>query len=122
PNRSILYIATSGGIVERFNALSGSMMSPFVLWGSLTGIDVTLDGSFIYVANNTRGATQNFVHKINASTGQVTNLGAPNGCLEGGPHEIAITNNGTAFVVPYSPYMSSSLLWVLDLATDTRSI
>ncbi len=73
--RNTLYITTSAGSVERYDLTTNSLLTPFsVASTSFNGIDVSLDGQFIYVADATQGATQGVFRKFNTETGERTNL------------------------------------------------
>ncbi len=93
-----LYISTTDGFVQRYNISTEQLEAPFNLGGSLNGIDITRDNSFVLVAQNAVGVTQGTVHKVNTSTGAVTNINYPLGDYGAGAFDVTIASNGIAFV------------------------
>src|SRR4051794_8709663 len=45
-----LYISTSDGLVQRYNLTSGVLETPFAVGGSLNGMDIAADDSFLLLA------------------------------------------------------------------------
>src|SRR4051812_10865937 len=77
PGRDLLYITTSTGTIERFDAVNNVLLSPIAVPGAptLNGADITPDGTVLVVADNGKGATQKAaVHRIDLTTGTNTDL------------------------------------------------
>jgi sugar lactone lactonase YvrE len=74
PTRNVLYITTISGLVQRYDVATQTLLTPFQVGGILNGADITPDGSALYVADNMRGITQDWFHRVNLDTGAVTNL------------------------------------------------
>jgi DNA-binding beta-propeller fold protein YncE len=94
PLRSLLWITTSDGKLQRYDPMTQTLLAPWSVGVSLNGADLTPDGRFLYVAENQRGLTQGFLRKVDLETGAVTNLAYDLGGLEGGVWDVAIASNG----------------------------
>ena len=51
PVNRILYITTSSGTVQRWDADTQTLLAPWTVGGELGGIDVTPDGAMVLVAD-----------------------------------------------------------------------
>jgi sugar lactone lactonase YvrE len=94
PVRGLLYITTTGGTVERFDIANQTLLAPLSVGNSLNGVDITPDGTALYVAEGQRGATQGWFRKVDLATGAVTNLRYDLASLEGGSWNVAIGPHG----------------------------
>ncbi len=114
--RGMLYIGTEVGIIERYDAATGTLLAPYRVGTSLNGLDITPDARFLYALEaTTGGGTQGFIYKIDLITGTVTNIRyAADG--EGG-WDIAIANNGRALFDTQFPGSGFVQLRELNLAT-----
>jgi hypothetical protein len=120
--RNTLYITTSAGSVERYDLTTNSLLTPFsVASTSFNGIDVSLDGQFIYVADATQGATQGVFRKFNTETGERTNLFYNRAGGEGEAWDIAVTNAGHAIVTTDYNGSGGTPMRRIDLTTDVFS-
>jgi hypothetical protein len=120
--RSVLYVSTASGDVERYDVASNTLLTPFTVAGtSFNGIDISRDNQFVFVADATQAATQGVFRKFNTDTGARTNLFYNRDFGEGEAWDIAVTNAGHAIVT--TEYNGSG--WIpmrrLDLSTDTYS-
>jgi hypothetical protein len=80
-----------------------TLLAPFQVGVTLLGADVTADGNFLYAADNQRGATQGVIHKVDLTTGAVTELAYdanspsyPMGAA-GAPYGVVLAANGKGF-------------------------
>ena len=117
-----LYISTSDGFVERYNISTGQLETPFNLGGSLNGIDIARNNSFLLVAQNAVGVSQGTVHKVNSSTGAVTNINYTRGFSESGAWDVAIASNGLAFVTTNFDGSGWTPLHQINLATNAITV
>src|SRR5438477_111483 len=93
-----LYISNSTGVVQTFNLSTLSFGTSYNLGGSLNGLDVARDNSFLLVAQNTVSGSQGTFHKVDLSTGMVTNINYTRTSGENGAWDVAIGSNGLALV------------------------
>lgn len=114
-----LYIATFDGYVWPFNLLSRQLEKPYVFHGSLLGLDIAPDDSFLIAAQAVSGLKQGAFQKFDLSSGALTNLAYTRADGEAGGWGVALTSNGTAFGT--TEYAGSG--WVplhqINLATGT---
>jgi hypothetical protein len=116
-----LYISTSDGFVQRYNLSTGQLEAPFNLGGMLNAIDIARDNSFLLVAQQDVGVSQGTIHKVNTSTGAITNIDYPLQSGEGGVWDLAIGSNGLALVTT-SFQGNFPPIRQIDLATNAISI
>ena len=69
-----LYSSASDGFVRRYNGATAQLEASYNLGGIVNGIDITRDDSFLLVAQQLVSASQGTVHKVNSSTGAITNV------------------------------------------------
>ena len=115
-----LYISTSNGFIQRYNIAADQLEAPFNPGGSLNGIDIARDNSFLLVAQDTVGISQGTVHKVNSSTGAITNINYTRESGEGGVFDVAIGSNGLAFVT--TDYEGSGWTPVRQIVLATNAI
>jgi sugar lactone lactonase YvrE len=121
-SRQLLYITTSDGYVQRYDPTSQALLAPFWVGASPSGMDITADGQYLYVADSQTGTTQGLVRKVNLDDGTVTNLAYNRNGAELAPQDLAIAANGKAFFTTnYSGSGATVPLHQIDLATDTLS-
>ncbi|MFN0018150.1 MAG: Ig-like domain-containing protein [Pirellulaceae bacterium] len=123
--RGIEYVSTNDGQILRLDLRSMTFLTPLKVGIQLGGIDVTPDGSAIYVAEQQPGTTQSVIRKVDPDSGEVTNLTFDRVGYESGAWDIVILNNGKAlFTTNYSSNGADPFNPVreIDLATDTISV
>lgn len=119
PLRGLLCISTSEGTIERYDPGSNTMLPSWSIGASLSGVDVSPDGMFLYVGERHTTPSAGFVRKVNLDDGTKTNLAYPISGSQGGVKDIAIANNGKALFSISFNGSGSVPLWELDLASET---
>ena len=119
--RNLLYI-TSDDSVLRYDLGTNSFLSPFVLGGTLKGIDLSPNGNTLVVADNAATpGTDSWVYVVDLATGSSNRSIFRRVSLEAGTYTVAFGNDGQALVV--SSFAGSG--WVplrkYDPNTDTWS-
>ncbi len=71
--RNLLYIGTEEGTVERYDLFARELLSPFTAGTSLNGMDITPDGSHLYLTENDISGNA-VLHRLNLSNGTVTDI------------------------------------------------
>lgn len=119
--RDTLYI-TNGPSVLRYQIGTNSFLPPIELGGTLSGVDLSPDGNTLAVADETRSATQLWIHLVDLTTGVSRKATFPRGSGEGGTFTVAFGSDGA--VVVTSTYEGSG--WVplrrYDPATGTTTV
>jgi len=117
-----LYITTSDGLVEKYNLSSGSFEPAYNVGGSLNGMDISADDSFLLLAQNDTGIAEGVVHKLDLTTGEVTNITYTLAFYETGAWDVAIASNNLAFVTTQFGGSGWTPLRQIDLTTNETSI
>jgi hypothetical protein len=118
-----LYITNSTGIVQTFDLVTLTFGTNYDLGGSLNGVDIARDDSFLLVAQGEIGATQGTYHKVAVPGGTVTNINYTRATSsETGAWDVAIASNGLALVTSLFEGSGSVPLRQIDLATNAISI
>ncbi|HVF73183.1 MAG TPA: hypothetical protein VM940_16395 [Chthoniobacterales bacterium] len=119
-----LYISTTNGTVVRYNLLSSQLEGSFNLGGSLNGLDIAADDSFLLVAQNVVSGSQGIIHRVNLINGSLTNITYDRARNEAGALDVAIAANGLALMTTRVPeyYSGNTPVRQIDLATNTTSI
>jgi hypothetical protein len=115
-----LYISTSNGLVRRYNLITRQLEGSFVLGGSLNGLDIAPDDSFIIVAQDQTSGSQGTFHKVSLVNGALTNINYALTAGEGGGFDVAIGANGRALVTTIGSGFRP--LRQIDLATNAVNI
>lgn len=119
-SRSLLYITTSTGKVERYNVATQSLLAPFhVSATGLGGCDLTPDAKHLYVCDTVPTSTQGFIRKVDLDTGGVTTLSYNLEFFESGAFDLSIAGNGRAFFTTDFAGSGWTPLREILLATDT---
>lgn len=95
--RSLLYI-TSGDSILRYDTRSNSFLTPFVLGGNLSGIDLSPDGQTLVVADTQHSENQVWIDEIDLQTGASQKVTFPRAFDEGGTYTVAFGNDGTVLI------------------------
>jgi len=117
-----LYITTSDGLVEKYNLSSGSFEPAYNVGGSLNGMDISADDSFLLLAQNDTGIAEGVVHKLDLTTGEVTNITYTLAFYETGAWDVAIASNNLAFVTTQFGGSGWTPLRQIDFTTNETSI
>ena len=117
-----LYISNSTGIVQTFNLSTLTFGTSYDLGGSLNGLDIARDNSFLLVAQNATGATQGTFHRVDLATGSITNINYTRAFGETGAWDVAIGSNGLALVTTQFGGSGWVPLRQIDLATNVITI
>ncbi|HJW38544.1 MAG TPA: NF038122 family metalloprotease [Candidatus Udaeobacter sp.] len=118
-----LYISTSTGLIKTFNLSTRSLVRTYNLGGSLNGIDIARDNSFILAAQNNFGTSQGKFQRVHLATGTITDINYPRESTEGGGWDVAISSNGLALVTTQGDGGSSwTPLRQIDLNTNAITV
>ncbi|HKP05162.1 MAG TPA: hypothetical protein VJU77_17565 [Chthoniobacterales bacterium] len=117
-----LYITNSNGIVQTLDLATLTFGPSYDLGGSLNGVDIARDDSFLLVAQNAIGAAQGVFHKVALPTGNVTNISYTRASGEAGAWDVAIGSNGLALVTTQFSGSGTTPLRQINLATNAISI
>ncbi len=128
-DQTMLYIAGANGDVIVYDTIAGQVTRTITVAGvtAFAGIDVSPDGQFLLVADDTRGssgsASATFaVHKIDLASGTVTAFPLLFAGIEGPFHDLAILSNGTAIVTTTLRGSGATTTYTLDTATGTYQV
>jgi hypothetical protein len=95
PTRGLLDITTTSGAVQQYNVTTGMLTGTGLNVGtSLLGADITADGSALYVAEGQTSSGQGVLHRVDLTTGVVTNLSYNLAFSESGSFDVALGANG----------------------------
>ncbi len=104
PGRNLLYITTASGLVQRWDVASQQLLPAWNVGADLEGGDITPDGSTLYVTDAVSVTGHlGVLHKVNLSTGAVTDVTYPLDSSETGGWDVAIAPNGNAFITGQGP-------------------
>jgi hypothetical protein len=113
-----LYISTSTGLIKTFNLASRSFVRSYNLGGSVNGIDIARDDSFILAAQDSAGPAQGVFQRVNLSTGTITNIPYMLEFAEAGAWDVAIGSNGLALVSTQSRFSGQTPIRQINLRTN----
>jgi WD40 repeat protein len=119
-----LYITTSDGWVRAYNLSTGQLETGYNLGGSLNGMDIASDDSFLLVAQDVVSGSQGIFHRVDLSSGAVSNIIYNRSGLEAGAWDVAIGSNGIALATTRLPngYSGTTPLRQIDLRSNVASI
>jgi hypothetical protein len=117
-----LYISTSTGLIKTFDLSTFAFGRSYNLGGSVWGIDIARDDSFILAAQNSIGAGQGVFERVNLLTGAITNINYARSFGEGGAWDVAIASNGLALVTTQYQGSGWTPLRQIDLSTNAITI
>jgi len=112
-----LYVARVDGIVEIYDAFSGQLLRSLQVGSFLGGIDISPDGTYLLVVENVQsfgGTINSIVHKVDLSTGAITDFSMVFGGIEGPFHDVAIFENGLAVVTSRIRGSGATTTYTLD--------
>jgi len=117
-----LYISTSTGLIKTFELSTLTFGTSYNPGGSLNGIDIARDDSFLLTAQNDFGISQGTFHRVDIATGTITDIHYDLAVGEGGAWDVAIASNGLALVTTQYQGSGWTPLRQIDLATNAVSI
>ena len=114
-----LYISASDGMIHTYDLAASRLGQSYNVGGTLNGIDIAPDDSFLLVAQGNAGPTTGTFQKVSLPNGQITNITYNLTPYEAGAWDIAITSNGTAFGTTQAHVSGWVPLRQIDLSTGT---
>ena len=119
-----LYITTREGLLWPYNLATSSLETPYQFGGSLLGLDIASDDSFILVAQHATGITQGRFQRIDLKTGAVININYTKALnnAEGGAWDVAIASNGLALASTTYNGSGWTPLRQIDLTTNAITV
>lgn len=114
-----LYISNTNGIVQTFHLSTLSFGTNYNPGGSLNGIDIARDNSFLLVAQDAFSVSQGTFHRVALPTGLVTNINYTPAFGEGGAWDVAIGANGLALV---TTQFNGAVIRQIHLATNSITV
>jgi hypothetical protein len=117
-----LYISTSTGVIKTFQLSTLTFGTAYNPGGSLNGIDIARDNSFLLAAQNDFGISQGTFHRIDIATGTITDIHYTLAFGEGGAWDVAIASNGLALVTTQFQGSGWTPLRQIDLDTNAVSV
>ncbi len=120
--RNLLYISTASGMVERYDLVSKSLLSPLSVGTSLYGIDITPDCNWLYVTEGQTSGSEGYVHKVNLNTGIVTEVSYTLTTNESGSWDIEIGSDGKGLMTTSFDGSGGTPVRELDTATGVLTI
>jgi WD40 repeat protein len=96
--QGILYVSTTGGVIQRYDTHSGTYLTPFNVGGSLAGIDLSPDGTMLAVADSSTQGSQNRILLVNTTSGAATPVSFIRESLESGTFMVAWGSDGQLLV------------------------
>ena len=120
-----LYVSTADGFVRRYNIAAAQVDAEYNLGGSLLGMDISPDDSFLLVAQDKATSTQGTIHRLDLGTGSMTNITYTRTASEAAAWDVKIAANGTAFFTTHDTGYSGTLqvpLRQIDLATNAIKV
>ncbi len=99
--RRRIYVSTAGGDVLRYDLDSGTLLSPFTIGGSLSGMALSRDANTLVVAARSTSNGTDAVHAIDVATGVARRISFPLAFGEDGTYSVAFASP-TALLVSAS--------------------
>jgi hypothetical protein len=90
------YISTATGYIERYDLTNGTLELIADLGGSLYGLDISADNTFLLVAQGNTGVAQGMFQRLDLQTRAVKNITYAHVPSETGAWGVAITPSGSA--------------------------
>jgi hypothetical protein len=120
--RELLYIATADGFLKRYNLVTSQIDWTYNLGGSLNGIDIAPDDSFLLIAQAVVSSTQGEIQELNLRNSAVTNIPYTLANGEAGAWDVAIGVNGLALFTTDFAGPGFTPLRQINLATNAVSV
>jgi len=115
-----LYISTSTGLIKTFELSTLTFGTSYNPGGSLNGIDIARDDSFLLTAQNDFGISQGTFHRVDIATGTIIDIHYDLASGEGGAWDVAIASNGLALVT--TQYQGSGFTPLRQIDLDTNVV
>jgi len=96
--RDILYITSTNSTLLRYQLASDSFLPPFVLSGSLMGLDLSPDGNKLVIADARTTNSLVWVHVVDLTTGQDTLATFNAAANESGTFAVAFAGDGASYI------------------------
>jgi hypothetical protein len=116
-----LYISGTDSL-QRYNVATKQFLTPIYLGGQTAGMDISADGRYLAVANNTYSDTQNYVDILDIHNGTSQRLAFTRSDYEAGTYTAAFDNKN-GLLITSSSYSSA---WVplrrYDLGSEQTSV
>lgn len=93
--RGVVYISSSDGQVLRYHLASQSFLSPIVLGGQPSGMDLSPDGDELAVADRSSSSTRLWLHVVDLRGGRIRRHSAVKDWYEGGMWTVAYAADGS---------------------------
>jgi WD40 repeat protein len=119
-----LYVGTSDGLLERYDLRTRDIQVVADMGGSLNGIDISPDDSFIFAAQDFAGVAEAAFQRVDLISGQISNVTFPLLESERRAWDVAIGSNGRALgTTDLQPGWSGfTLLREINLTNNTTAI
>ena len=101
---SRLYISTRDGFIWPYRTADGVYEQPYYLAGTLNGLDIAPDDSFLLVAQQNDGVREGVFQKLDLATGAILNIPFPRTEVEDGGGDVVIASNGNAYGITVSEF------------------
>jgi hypothetical protein len=108
PTRNLLYLSTDTGLVEQYNPVTNSFLTPLDVGSNLSAIDITPDGHYLLAAEAGTSGSDGTIDRVDLTTDVVTPLSYPLENLDSGAYDIATLNDGRAIFSSNSDYTGNS--------------
>lgn len=122
-SNGILYV-TRQSAIWRYNTVTRTFLTPFVLQGTLNGIDLSQDGTTLAVADSSTQGTMNRVHLVDRNTGTYTSVSFTRLATEQGTYQVAWGSDGRLLVTSEGGVTTRLRRYdpVSDASTNLRSV
>jgi DNA-binding beta-propeller fold protein YncE len=121
--RNRIYVPTGTGSVARYDMATRALLPSWQGGVNLRGADMTADGAFLYVADQSAGAAQGVIRKINADTGTRTNLFYDMAGEGAGAYDLVrLSTNKMMFTTNHQFSGGGTVVRFIDLANDAISV
>src|SRR5262245_17516169 len=117
-----LYISTSTGLIKTFELSTLTFGTSYNPGGSLNGIDIARDDSFLLTAQNEVGISQGTFHRVDIATGTIIDIHYDLDTGEIGAWDVAIASNGLALVTTQYDGSGYTPLRQIDLDTNVVTV
>ena len=120
---NFLYVSTSDGFVRTFDLSTLTLGSTFYFGGTLNGLDIARDNSFLLIAQGqVFGTSPGLFHKLDLVTGGMFDIPYERDFGETGAWDVAIGSNGLALVTTQNGGSGWTPLRQIELDDDTIAV